>query len=141
MRSIEETTVAVLGQGYVGLPVAIRASEVGFNVIGFDTDDRKVSALLSGKSHVEDISDATIAHALSDLSYRPTSCSHDLTGFDIAIISVPTPLTNNAPDLSFIESAVDLLSSHLRPGATVILESTTYPVSYTHLTLPTKRIV
>lgn len=127
MRVVEETTIAVFGQGYVGLPVAIRAAEVGFTVIGFDVDEHKIRGLRRGISHVEDIADSAIQNAMSDGSYLPTSSTNDLSGFDIAVISVPTPLTNDAPDLRFIESAVDMLCPHLRPGGTVILESTTYP--------------
>ena len=127
MRDVEQTTVAVFGQGYVGLPVAIRAADVGFRVIGFDVDEHKISGLRRGISHVEDIASSVVAASIENGSYVPTSSTNDLAGFDIAVISVPTPLTNDAPDLRFIESAVDMLCPHLRPGATVILESTTYP--------------
>lgn len=127
MRNCEATKVAVFGQGYVGLPVAVRATEVGFSVVGFDVDESKISGLREGRSHVEDIKDEQIAMAISAGSYLPTSSTEDLAGFDIAIISVPTPLTDGKPDLRFIEAAVDMLCPHLRAGATVVLESTTYP--------------
>ncbi len=127
MRNCEATKVAVFGQGYVGLPVAVRATEVGFSVVGFDVDESKISGLSEGRSHVEDIKDEQIAMAISAGSYLPTSATKDLAGFDIAIISVPTPLTDGKPDLRFIEAAVDMLCPHLRAGATVVLESTTYP--------------
>ncbi len=136
MREVEQTTVAVFGQGYVGLPVAIRAAEVGFRVIGFDVDQRKATSLRRGISHVEDISSEALSTAIENGSYYPTSSTDDLAGFDIAIISVPTPLTNDEPDLRFIESAVDMLCPHLRPGATVILESTTYPGTTDELVAP-----
>ena len=136
MRDIEQTTVVVLGQGYVGLPVAIQAAEVGFAVIGFDIDEHKVTSLRRGISHVEDISNAAIASAIETGSYLPTSTTDDLAGFDIAIITVPTPLTNDEPDLRFIESAIDTLCPHLRRGATVILESTTYPGTTDELVAP-----
>lgn len=127
MRNVEATTVAVFGQGYVGLPVAIRAADVGFTVVGFDVDEHKISGLRQGRSHVEDISDEQVKRAMSAGVYLPTSSTDDLGGFDVAIISVPTPLTDDKPDLRFIESAIDMLCPHLRPGATVVLESTTYP--------------
>lgn len=127
MRNCEATKVAVFGQGYVGLPVAVRATEVGFSVVGFDVDESKINGLREGRSHVEDIKDEQIAMAISAGSYLPTSSTEDLAGFDIAIISVPTPLTDGKPDLRFIEAAVDMLCPHLRAGATVVLESTTYP--------------
>ena len=119
--------MVVLGQGYVGLPVAMRAAEVGFSVVGFDVDADKIAQLCQGKSHVEDIADATIARALQHGAYVPSDNTDALRGFDIAIISVPTPLNEGQPDLRFIESAIDVLCPHLRPEATVILESTTYP--------------
>ena len=136
MRDVEQTTVAVFGQGYVGLPVAIRAADVGFQVIGFDVDEHKINGLRRGISHVEDISNSLVATSIENGSYVPTSSTDDLAGFDIAVISVPTPLTNDAPDLRFIESAVDMLCPHLRPGATVILESTTYPGTTDELVAP-----
>ncbi len=136
MRDVEQNTVVVFGQGYVGLPVAIRAAEVGFTVIGFDVDERKIAGLRRGISHVEDISHEALANAIENGSYFPTSSTDDLSGFDIAVISVPTPLTNDKPDLRFIESAIDMLCPHLRSGATVILESTTYPGTTDELVAP-----
>jgi UDP-N-acetyl-D-glucosamine dehydrogenase len=119
--------VVVLGQGYVGLPLATRAVQVGFDVVGFDTDADRIKCLAAGESYVEDISPATLASALATGRYLPSSDPADCAGFDIAVITVPTPLRDGNPDLSFIESAAALLAAHLRAGATVILESTTYP--------------
>ena len=127
MRTIEQTTIVVLGQGYVGLPVAMRAAEVGFKVIGFDVDTAKIDGLRRGESHVEDISPQQIQQALGRGGYLPTSETDSLRGFDIAIITVPTPLRDNEPDLRFIEAAIDTICPHLRVGSTVVLESTTYP--------------
>ena len=120
-------TVAVLGQGYVGLPVAMRAVEAGFNVVGFDPDERKISGLKAGRTHIDDVTSADIASAIETGRFKPTCEARDLAGFDIAVITVPTPLLDGAPDLSFIESACAITSRFIRPGATVILESTTYP--------------
>ncbi len=119
--------VTVVGQGYVGLPVAMRAVDVGFDVVGFDVDEDKVKKLGAGQSHVEDISDERLAAALASGRYRPTTAVEDAAGFDYAVISVPTPLSDGAPDLSYIEEAARALGSCLEAGATVILESTTYP--------------
>jgi len=118
--------VVVVGQGYVGLPLAVRASEVGFSVFGFDVDEGKVSSLRSGVSYVGDITDERLGKALAT-GFCPTANPADLSGFDIAVISVPTPLVEGRPDLSFIGAAGLVLSEHLRPGACVVLESTTYP--------------
>ncbi len=127
--------VVVVGQGYVGLPVAMRAVEVGFHVVGFEVSPERVKALQNAQSYVGDVSDDEIATAL-DKGYRPTSEAADLAGFDIAVISVPTPLREGMPDLSFIEQAGQTLAAHLRAGACVILESTTYPGTTSELLAP-----
>ncbi|MEZ5379041.1 MAG: nucleotide sugar dehydrogenase [Acidimicrobiales bacterium] len=121
------TRVALIGQGYVGLPVSMRAVEVGYDVLGFDLDQRKIDGLNNGRSHIDDITDADVAAANATGRYRATSSPADLADFDIAVITVPTPLADGAPDMSYIESASHLLADHIRPGCTVILESTTYP--------------
>ncbi len=127
MREADATSVVIVGQGYVGLPVAVEAARSGFSVVGYDVDIDKVTQLRNGISHVEDISSDRLGAVLGTGHYYPTANSDDLRSFDVAVISVPTPLRDDVPDLGFIESAVDTLSPHLRVGATVILESTTYP--------------
>jgi UDP-N-acetyl-D-glucosamine dehydrogenase len=127
--------VVVIGQGYVGLPVAMRAVEVGFDVVGFDVSIERVEALARGESFVGDVSDATVAAALQS-GYLPTLDAADLADFDVAVISVPTPLRDGAPDLAYIEDAGRTLGAHLRKGACVILESTTYPGTTTELLGP-----
>jgi UDP-N-acetyl-D-glucosamine dehydrogenase len=135
-RIVDRTAkVVVMGQGYVGLPVAMRAVHVGFPVVGFEVSADRVAALRAGKSYVGDISDDELADALTK-GYRPTTDEGDLTDFDVAVISVPTPLRDHTPDLSCIESAGRMLARHLRPGACVILESTTYPGTTTELLAP-----
>ena len=121
------TRVVIVGQGYVGLPVAMRACEVGHDVVGFDVDERRVKRLGAGESMVEDVSDERLAATLESGRYRPTSDPADCAGFDVAVISVPTPLSEGNPDLSYIEDAARTLAGHLTRGATVVLESTTYP--------------
>jgi UDP-N-acetyl-D-glucosamine dehydrogenase len=127
--------IVVVGQGYVGLPVAIRSTMVGFNVVGFEVSEQRVRALLYGHSYVGDIGDAELVEALRR-GYRPTTDPTDLAGYDLAVISVPTPLHEGQPDLSYIEKAGATLARHLRPGACVILESTTYPGTTTELLAP-----
>ena len=129
-------TAVVMGQGYVGLPVAMRAVDAGFDVVGFDTDQRKITALAASQSYVEDISDAQLRSALDSGRFRPTADVTDLAGFDFCVISVPTPLHEGNPMLAFMESAAEMLAPHLRPGATVILESTTYPGTTEELIAP-----
>ena len=128
--------VVVVGQGYVGLPLAMRAVEVGFSVVGFDLDIHKIAGLEGGRSHIDDVTDFDVARALATGRYRPTTSVVDLDRFDVAVITVPTPLRDGVPDLSFIESAVDALGAHTSVGATVILESTTYPGTTDEMVAP-----
>jgi UDP-N-acetyl-D-glucosamine dehydrogenase len=128
--------LAVVGQGYVGLPVAMRAVDVGFTVTGVDLDPRRVDALAAGDSYVEDVSSARLARALATGRYHPTADYADVDGFDAAIITVPTPLTESRPDLTYIEAAGRELARRLRAGATVVLESTTYPGTTEDLLVP-----
>jgi UDP-N-acetyl-D-glucosamine dehydrogenase len=119
--------VAVVGQGYVGLPLAVRAVEVGHTVVGFDLDKTRVDRLRRGSSFIDDISDADLAAALHTGRFVPSDDPADLAGFDVAVVCVPTPLRDGAPDLRYIEGAAHTLAPHVRRGACVVLESTTYP--------------
>lgn len=118
--------VAVLGQGYVGLLLAMQANEAGFPVVGLDTDPWRTTLLRAGDSYVEDVPDGVLRAAL-DRDYLPTDDPEELIGFDVAVITVPTPLHEGLPDLRHIELACESVGRALRPGALVVLESTTYP--------------
>jgi UDP-N-acetyl-D-glucosamine dehydrogenase len=128
--------VVVVGQGYVGLPLAMRAVEIGFDVVGLDRDTDKVKQLAGGRSYIEDVDDDRLGRALATDRYRPTDSAADAEAFDYGVISVPTPLREGNPDLSYIEEATRALAPHLRPGATVVLESTTYPGTTEELVSP-----
>jgi UDP-N-acetyl-D-glucosamine dehydrogenase len=119
--------LVVVGQGYVGLPLALRAVEAGFDVVGFDLDGGRVKQLAAGSSYVEDIGDDRLAAALATGRYEPTDDPERMAGFDVAVIDVPTPLAEGVPNLSHIEAAATCLARHLQPGGTVVLESTSYP--------------
>ena len=129
-------TVLVVGQGYVGLPLAMRSVEVGYRVVGFDTDARRIKRLGAGDSYVEDVTPAELARALATGRYLPTGDESDCAEFDVALITVPTPLREGTPDLSFVVAAGETLGAHLRRGSCVVLESTTYPGTTEELLAP-----
>ncbi|TWV34900.1 nucleotide sugar dehydrogenase [Streptomyces misionensis] len=128
--------IVVAGQGYVGLPLAVRAAEVGHRVIGYDVDAHRVQQLTAGHSYVEDVASSRLRAVRDSGDYLATTDVAALAGFDIAVITVPTPLRDGVPDLSYIEACARTLGAHLRPGATVVLESTTYPGCTEELLVP-----
>lgn len=118
--------VGIVGLGYVGLPLAVAFAEAGRQVIGLDTDPRKVEAINRAESYIEDIPSSSLEAAGS--LFRATGTYEDLADCSAVIICVPTPLTGSRePDLSYLESAAGNLARVMRPGQTVVLESTTYP--------------
>src|SRR5580658_1505454 len=119
--------VVIVGQGYVRLPLAMRAVEVGYDVVGFDTDESRIGRLAGGESFVADVSSESVREALATSRYHPTTIESDCADFDVAVIDVPTPLREGVPDLSHMERAATALGPFVRPGSVVILESTTYP--------------
>jgi UDP-N-acetyl-D-mannosaminuronic acid dehydrogenase/UDP-N-acetyl-D-glucosamine dehydrogenase len=119
--------LVVVGQGYVGLPLAMRAIEAGFHVVGIDVDEWRVKRLAAGESGVVDVPDGVLAAALGSGRYCVSTDYADAEGFDVCVITVPTPLRDGVPDLRHIGSAGQSIAPLLRPGVTVILESTTYP--------------
>ena len=120
----KEAVVGVVGLGYVGLPLAVGLSHAGFPIVGFDTDAGKIDALRDGRSYIVDVPDSEVAGlGEAELSADPAI----LRRADIVSICVPTPLADNAPDLSMVRDAAAEVSEHLLPGRLVILESTTYP--------------
>lgn len=134
--ALKKQTVVIVGQGYVGLPVAMRAVEVGFNVVGVDLDTRRTASLRDGSSYVDDIPSEQLQAALASGRYLPTTEYEHVEGFDVAVITVPTPLREGLPDLTYIEESSKSLAGYLTAGATVILESTTYPGTTQELVVP-----
>ncbi|MCP3988716.1 MAG: nucleotide sugar dehydrogenase [Actinomycetia bacterium] len=126
----------IVGQGYVGLPLAMEAVAAGHDVVGFEINPHRLASLGRGESYVGDVSSATLQQALATGRYAATKESADLAGFDVAVITVPTPLHEGNPDLSAVEMATAQLGSHLKPGATVVLESTTWPGTTQELVAP-----
>jgi UDP-N-acetyl-D-mannosaminuronic acid dehydrogenase/UDP-N-acetyl-D-glucosamine dehydrogenase len=128
--------VVVVGQGYVGLPVSMRAVEVGYDVVGYDVDLERVDQLRRGESFIDDVTGEDLAAALATGRFRPSADDGDLERFDVAVVSVPTPLRDGAPDLRYIEAAADTLAPRVRHGCVVILESTSYPGTTEDVFLP-----
>jgi UDP-N-acetyl-D-glucosamine dehydrogenase len=128
--------VLIVGQGYVGLPVAMRAVAAGDDVTGYDVSEAKVAGLRAGRSHVVDVTDADVSEAVATGRYHAVADPAELGGFDVAVITVPTPLSDGVPDLSHIAAAADLLGPLVRRDCTVVLESTTYPGTTDELVAP-----
>lgn len=126
----------VVGQGYVGLPISMRAVEVGFDVVGLEINPKRVLALQNSSSYVEDVSDAVLSLAMATGRYLPTAEPASIAGFDYVIITVPTPLKGTMPDLSFIEDTAEVIGPYVTEGSTVVLESTTYPGTTEKLLVP-----
>ena len=118
--------LAVIGLGYVGLPLAIEAANNKLKVAGYDINESVVDSLNKSTSHVEDITDKVLQDALSK-DFLITSDSSVLGESEFIVISVPTPLTDYQPDLSYVEAATKSISENLTKGQIIILESTTYP--------------
>jgi UDP-N-acetyl-D-glucosamine dehydrogenase len=129
--------VAILGLGYVGLPLAAVFAEAGFEVIGIDPDQRKVDTLCRGESHIQDIPSEQLARLVSEGKLKATTDFSILRQADAVSICVPTPLRKTGdPDLSFILDATDELAKYIHPGMVVVLESTTYPGTTREILLP-----
>ncbi len=133
-----QSVIGIIGLGYVGLPLMLRFTEVGFAVLGFDIDEAKVDALNRGESYIGHIPSATIAERrqqqiqLENGSLMPLfTATEDYSRAaeaDVLILCIPTPLNSHRePDLSFVRNTVDSLLPHLRDGHLISLESTTYP--------------
>ncbi|MBU5675150.1 nucleotide sugar dehydrogenase [Alkaliphilus sp. MSJ-5] len=125
----KHANIAVIGLGYVGLPIAIRLSNVGFKVFGIDISEEKVHRLNSGKSYIIDIHDEDIDAVINKNLYVESDYSI-LSDIDVIIICVPTPLTEaKQPDVSYINNVVDNIIKYLSREVLIVLESTTYPGS------------
>ncbi|GGY11773.1 UDP-N-acetyl-D-glucosamine dehydrogenase [Streptomyces minutiscleroticus] len=131
----EKYDLAVVGLGYAGLPLVIAAARNGMRVAGYDVDASRVAALAGGTSYVDDISDREITEALAS-GFTPSSDPEVIAAADAVTICVPTPLRDSVPNLSAVLDAAHLVAPRLRPGALVVLESTTYPGTTTDVVLP-----
>ena len=124
-RERTNTVVSIVGLGYVGLPLAVRAQERGFNVVGFDVDEKKNALINQGKSPIED---RYLEENLPKFPFRASSDPHTLATADIVLVCVPTPVDElYAPDLTPVIGAMEMIAGNLKKGALVVLESTVNP--------------
>lgn len=129
--------IAILGLGYVGLPLAVVFGEAGFHVTGVDPDQRKIDALKKGISYIPDVKTEAVSKLVKDGKFTATADFSVLKDMDAVSICVPTPLRQTGdPDMSFIISATEELSKYMHKGMVVVLESTTYPGTTRELLLP-----
>ncbi|MGP5112863.1 nucleotide sugar dehydrogenase [Corynebacterium casei] len=129
-------TVTIIGQGYVGLPLAEEATRAGWKVYGYDVSDRVVNGLNSGISHIDDLTDEDIA-GMVERGYEATTDPRCIAESQVSVVCVPTPLgAAGSPDLKYVEAATQTVGDHLAKGATYILESTTYPGTTDGICLP-----
>ena len=137
----KQALVGIIGLGYVGLPLVLRFCEVGFSVLGFDTDPDKIEKLNRGESYIKHIPSNRLTELVKAGAAGPQfAATHDMGRLgepDILIICVPTPLTaTREPDLRYVENTARLIAAAMRPGQLVSLESTTYPGTTAELVLP-----
>jgi UDP-N-acetyl-D-glucosamine dehydrogenase len=124
----QSATIAVVGLGYVGLPLLLAYARAGFRVIGFDIDESKKEHLLRGESYIKHIPTAQVAAALAGGKLDGTTDFSRIAEADAVILCVPTPLDQHfEPDLSYVRDTLDAVVPHLKPGCVLSLESTTYP--------------
>ena len=132
----QKAKIAIIGLGYVGLPLALRFSRVGFRVVGYDLNKSKIKNLLKKKSYLETVPNDSINNFLGKFFF-PTSNKAKLKNCDIYIICVPTPITKNkTPDVTDIKNAANLISNYIRKNTLISLESTTYPGTTEEFFLP-----
>lgn len=121
-------TVGVIGQGYVGLTLAVTIAECNLKVFGFEIDQRVLNCLSSGESHIEDVSNERLLRVIEIKNYTPTNNFLLLEKCDVIIITVPTPLNSKrAPDLSYLYNAVDSILKNVQSSKLIINESTSFP--------------
>jgi UDP-N-acetyl-D-glucosamine dehydrogenase len=142
IRQLKERSahIAILGLGYVGLPLAAIFAEAGFRVTGIDPDRQKVETIRRGESYIQDVPGEQVARLAASGKLTATSDFSVLSQVDAVSICVPTPLRKTGdPDLSFILDATNMLAKYIHPGMVVVLESTTYPAPLARFTPQTGR--
>jgi len=129
--------IGIVGLGCVGLPLAVAFSEAGFQVLGFDMQQKRVDSVNKGQSYIADISSEKLSVAVDNNLLQATTAQRRLKEVDAVCICVPTPLTKTKePNLSYVTHESEELSKYLQPGQLVVLESTTYPATTREVMLP-----
>jgi UDP-N-acetyl-D-glucosamine dehydrogenase len=137
MESLSQRNLVVIGQGYVGLPLAMAAVDAGWTVVGLDNSEKRVEALNEGKSPVEDISDANLKEAIKNNKYKASTDFKNIAIADVVTICVPTPLNDlREPDLSALENATLSVAPFLKNGTLLVSESTSYPGTLREVVIP-----
>ncbi len=139
LKKIEDRTacIGVVGLGYVGLPLALEFANAGFHVIGYDVSEKTTKALMSGRSHIQDVSNAELARLVKAGKFEATADESRMKEMDAVSIAVPTPLAKTRdPDMSYVLASAEAVGRHCRPGVVIVLESTTYPGTTRELMLP-----
>lgn len=134
---LKKARIAVIGLGYVGLPLAVEFAKKGFHALGVDVDNKKIKSINSGNSYILDIPSEELRPLIKSGLLKATRDYSILKTMDAIIICVPTPLRKTKdPDMSFIVSAADAIAENLRRGQVIVLESTTYPGTTEEVILP-----
>ncbi len=140
LKKIEtkQATLGVIGLGYVGLPLAVEFARAGFQVIGYDVDQKKVDELMAGRSYIPDVPSDHLAQVVKSGKFAASTDAKRLADADIIDICVPTPLRKTKdPDMTYVVQAVEATAAVLRKGQLIILESTTYPGTTVEVVQPT----
>jgi len=138
-RKIDDRSAvaAVIGLGYVGLPLAMELCEAGYRVVGYDVSERVCTLLMRGESHIQDVPATQVATHVRSGKFLATTDAARLAEADTVSIAVPTPLAKTRdPDMSYVVSASDTVAAHAHPGMLIVLESTTYPGTTRELLQP-----
>jgi UDP-N-acetyl-D-glucosamine dehydrogenase len=137
VRSVSQRNLVIIGQGYVGLPLAMAAVDAGWTVIGLDNSEKRVEALNSAKSPVEDISNTTLEAAIKSKKYKASTDFKNIESAQVVTICVPTPLNESRqPDLSALQTATKVAAPFLADGTLLVSESTSYPGTLRDVVIP-----
>jgi UDP-N-acetyl-D-glucosamine dehydrogenase len=139
IKKIEDKSakVAVVGLGYVGLPMAVAVARKGFNVLGIDVSDHAVDSVNEGRNYIGDVDDAELEKYVKEGKLRATKDYSEINDIDVIMVAVPTPLDKyHQPDSSFVKASTDSIAAHVSKETLVVLESTTYPGTTEEIIVP-----